>query len=173
MFTVLTVLVAASLALVTPISVEEAQDAPLDAMARASKDLFELGNVCEPISLLVESLPSAAENMGLTGKAITTTVRSRLRAARLYNSQSKPYLYVRVNILSRGTAFSVGVAFDKLLSDPKLNGLKSYATTWQRGMVGQGDADYILSTVSLLTDEFLDAYLRINESACPRGPLDP
>lgn len=74
--------VAALLAVVTPIYAEEAQDDLMDVLARAYKDLFELGNVCEPINLLVEEINGKGVAMDLTREAVTTTVRSRLRAAR-------------------------------------------------------------------------------------------
>lgn len=155
-------------------------------------DRFQLWYACEPIYLIVESLPDHAAEWGLTREAITTAVRSRLRAARLYSRSSRrsvPYrpgsivhvsdsralLYVHVNSLSEGEAFSVDVEFKKRLSDwsrlpdPARSGEAGRATTWDTGSVGQGDADYILSTVSQLTDRFIDEYLRVNASAC-QGP---
>ena len=54
----------------------------------------------------------------------------------------------------------------------KVNG-KGLAATWDRGVVGQGGGAYILSSVSRLTDKFIDEYLRVNESACSRSPIDP
>ncbi len=74
-----------------------------------------------------------------------------------------------VNTLSEGRAFNVELEFNKELSDPELNGETGRATTWDTGTVGQGDAAFILSVVSQLTDKFIDEYLRVNDSAC-QGP---
>jgi len=63
------------------------------------------------------------------------------------------------------SAFTVNFQFNKMLSDP-ITGIESFAATWREGFVGRGDADYILSTISLLMDKFLDEYLRVNEKAC-------
>lgn len=129
---------------------------------------FELGNACEPIAVLVELLPTGAVEMGLTRETIITMVRARLRAARLYTRESEPYLYVHVNAGSQQAAFSVRLQFMKVLSDP-ISGAESFAPTWEKDFVGQAwEADYILSTVSLLMDQFLDEYLRVNEEACQR-----
>ena len=137
----------------------------------ARLDLFELENGCKPIALIVEDMDREEVAMGLTQRAIITTVRSRLRAARLYQIQIGPYLYVRVHVV--GAAFSVRVAFNKVLFDP-LSGLKFPATTWQQSTTGEGrDADRILSWIGQSTDMFIDEYLRVNAPACPRGPLDP
>jgi len=138
----------------------------------ANLERFELANACEPIALIVEELDREERAIGLTQAAIATTVRSRLRAARLYEARPGPFLYVYVNVF--GSAFSVRVAFNKMLFDP-ISGLKFGATTWQDSATGEGRevADLILSWIGQSTDRFLDAYLRVNAPACPRGPLDP
>ena len=176
----------------TPVGAEESEDC--ERSIEDKIDRFELWHACEPIYLIVGSLPDHAAEWGLTREAITATVRSRLRAARLYSrtpSRSFPHrpgsmvhlsafrawLYVHVNTLSEGRAFNVSLEFKKRLPDrlpgrlrdPARSGEAGRATTWNTRTVGQGDADYILSTVSQLTDEFIDAYLRVNASAC-QGP---
>ena len=61
---------------------------------------FQLYTACAPVRILVESLPSAAADIDLTRENITTTVRSRLRGARIYISeQQTPYLYVNINVV--------------------------------------------------------------------------
>ena len=146
----------------TPIGVEDV----------SSMDRFELWNVCQPIDLLVEHLGDDAVKMGLTREAIATTVRSRLRATRLYRRSSRPYpyLYVKVDTLSGGggTAVNVSLEFTKQVLD-RISGHHGAASTWDTGAVGWADAASILSTVSQLTDKFIDEYLRVNESAC-QGP---
>ena len=125
---------------------------------------FWLGNECEPIGLLVEPVGQAETRMGLTQQRIITTVRSRLRAARLYQERIGPYLYVNIQVV--GSAFSVRLAFNKPLSD-SVSGEKNLAVTWDRQSLGQADdGDYVIARLSRLTDMFIDNYLRVNKQAC-------
>ena len=71
----------ALLGVVTPIGAEESED--FGRSIQDGIDRFQLWNACGPINLLVESPSYDAGNMGLTREAIATTVRSRLRSARL------------------------------------------------------------------------------------------
>ncbi len=149
-------------------------------------DRFELWNACQPILLIVEPIHDDAVQIGLTYEAISTMVRSRLRAARLYRDLNVPfsddgrlipYLYVNVGAIGDARAIGIHVrfAFKKHVSDP-ISGKDGIATTWRKvreGITTSPDADFILSAVSRLTDEFIDEYLRVNESACPRSPIDP
>ena len=167
--------------IVSPIAADETD---IDMIATALLDRFQLGNACEPVNLSVEGIDTEAMARGLTQENIMTMVRSRLRAARLYRRESKPYLAVLVTAVPEGTAFSVAVKFKKVLSDPTAPALLreleegtfalGLAVTWERSVVGQSrEASFILSGVSRLTDEFIDEYLRVNAPACSRGPLDP
>ena len=160
----------ALLGAVTPIGAEESADFGL--FIEDSVDRFQLWNTCGQIGLLVENLRDEAIERGLREEDIATTVRSRLRGARLYGTISIPILYVNVYTLSRGIAFDIGFNFRKMVFDP-ISGKSGVATTWERGTVGLGYAAYILSVVSQLTDEFIDEYLRVNEPACSRSPIGP
>ena len=141
---------------------------PLSADEINWVDRFQLGNVCEPVDLIVEAIDRNEKAVGLTYESIITTVRARLRAARLYHSDSRPYLYVNVHALP--PAFAVRVAFYKPLSDP-ISGWNTVAITWEKAVIGKGaDADYILSRVAQLTDKFIDEYLRVNAPACGGTP---
>ena len=165
-----------------PESEAEAIRKALEAFASipARIDRFGLWNACKPIHLVVEHTGDDAVRMGLTQRAIATTVRSRLRATRLYGSSggggsgSNPSLYVNVSTVgNRGAGFNVNLGFLKYVSDP-ISGEEGHATTWHRGVVGQSrDVGYILSGVSQLADEFIDEYLRVNEPACPRSLIVP
>ena len=176
----------ALLGTVTPISAQSIDESTPESIVKSvfeESDRFKLRNACEPIYLEVGYPNDDAVKMGLTHEALATTVRSRLRAARLYSSEDvvdyssgalrgRPYLHVNVTTVNR--AFGVIFDFSKWLSDPII-GVERFATTWFRGMVGHhgGDAGYVLSAVSRKTDEFIDAYLRVNEPACSRSPIDP
>ena len=158
----------------------------LDYLTQFLLDRFNLGNVCEPVNLFVTGIDKETTARGLTQDTILTTVRSRLRAARLYQQHeiTTSYLSVAVRTLPESTAFSVAVQFYKTLSDPTMpapiremyDGMlaQGHAVTWEKVVVGQTqNASFILSRVSRLTDEFIDEYLRVNAGDCPRGPLDP
>ena len=132
---------------------------------------FELWNACKPISWVNVGVSDGGVARGLASEVVEATVRGRLRAAGLHGRDAWPLwpsLYVGISALGRGRAFYVKLEFWKRVFDP-ISGEDGTATTWERGMVGQGDAALILSLVSKLTDEFIDAYLRVNASAC-QGP---
>ena len=175
MFLALTVVL---LGAATPIGAEESADFEFSTQDRI--DLFQLWNACGQINLLVETLRDVEIERGLTTEDLATTVRSRLRAARLYGTSgvtSGPYgivpaLYVNVSAVSGVRAFHVRLEFKKQVFDP-ISGQENLAATWDIGSTGQGGAGYILSWVSRLTDRFIDAYLRVNEPACSRSPIDP
>ena len=76
-------------------------------------DRFLLFNECAPIDLVVEGLPPAAADIGLTKERIQILAESRLRAARLFDEEARPYLYVNIGVLvptNRG-AFNTAVSF--------------------------------------------------------------
>ncbi len=135
----------------------------------SDNDRFKLWNACRPMDLLVEHLGQDAADIGLTRDDIQTAVRSRLRAARLYDADAsilQPYLYVNVNVV--GHAHSISFRYKKEVRDPRTD-LSREAVTWQLGGLGthySGDKNYILNFVSRHTDRFIDEYLRVNADAC-------
>ena len=141
---------------------------PASADERAITDLdrFKLWNNCEPMMLVVEKLSDDATEIGLTREAVLTTVRSRLRAARLYSDQHfVSGLYVNVNVVSQSV--NVYFGYRKLVRD-FASGVDFFAITWHIGSSGihSQDSSFILSSVSQLMDNFIDDYLRVNASAC-------
>lgn len=128
-------------------------------------DRFRLWNNCGTIDLIVEELSEDAGEIRLTREAIETSVRSRLRAARIYDSAATPYLYVKVPVV--GSAFRVSFEFKKFVAD-YVSDRSNYATTWNTGVTGThaGDSGYILGAVSEMSDLFIDEYFRVNAAAC-------
>jgi hypothetical protein len=129
---------------------------------------FKLFSNCNRMTLVVEDLPAEAKKIGLTREAIQAAVESRLRSARLYDSERfVPYLYI--NVLVVGKSFSVSVEYKKEVYDP-LSGESMPTTAWERSTTGThgGDSGYILSTVSRNMDRFLLEFLRVNEEACEK-----
>lgn len=128
-------------------------------------DRFRLWNNCQPMDLSVESLSKGEVQIGLTKEKIEISVRSRLRAARLYDMSTVPFLYVNVHVVGR--AFSSSVEYNKIVTD-HATGEKSAAATWSTHGTGThgGDAGYILSAIAEYMDRFIDEYLRVNKDAC-------
>ena len=132
-------------------------------------DRFGLWYGCEPVGLVVEGLPEGAKAIGLSKSRIETTVRSRLRGARLYSDEGlRPYLYVNVNVV--GAAFGYRMELNKWVKD-RASGEVFWAATWRRGGVGTHGkkASFVLSAIGEMTDEFIDEYLRVNEAACGKS----
>ncbi|MCY4131121.1 MAG: hypothetical protein OXF39_00555 [Nitrospira sp.] len=148
---------------------KEKQAAAKELLRKSFKDLFQLYTNCKRMDLVVETLSPDAAKIGLTRRQIIAAVESRLRSARLYSNDRKGvYLYVNVTVI--GSAFNIFLSFSKTLHDP-ISTLDNFAETWKRGSTGthgRSGAAYIVSSVSLLIDEFLVEYLRVNEKACER-----
>ena len=135
--------------------------------ATAASDRFRLFADCGPMGLVVEELNEDATKIGLTKESIQAAAESRLRSARLYNTNGDPYLSIQVNVAGRG--FSVRLEFRKWVSDP-LSGEEAYAATWKNGATGiaASGSGFILSTISQYLDRFLVEFLRVNEAACEK-----
>ncbi|MCY4290842.1 MAG: hypothetical protein OXC72_03670 [Roseovarius sp.] len=130
-------------------------------------DRFELWDNCRPMNLLVEGLSSDAAKINLTKQDIEIAVRSRLRAARLYDGETTNALYVQVTVAK--SAFFISTQYIKRVEDT-YNGLVGFSPTWRAGTIGthRQDSSYILSTISPMVDRFIDEYLRVNESGCSK-----
>ena len=134
------------------------------AMAADRYDQFRLWVVCSPVAVVVEELGKDAKKIGLRKADIETTVRSRLRGARLYAEDAPSDLYARISVLSR--SYSIEMHFMKLVQD--LGGRMGQATTWDTGMIGThgNNPNHILSKVGQHTERFIDEYLRVNGEVC-------
>jgi len=126
---------------------------------------FQLYTGCSDVGLAVEDIDE--NEAGLTREQVTTTVRSRLRGARIYDDADvrTPYLYVNVHVV--GIGFSINIFFEKLVLDEH-TGYRFPAKTWLNMVTGTHgrDAGYILQGVGEIVDIFIDEYLRVNEEAC-------
>ena len=130
---------------------------------------FQLYTACEPVALLVENLREKAAEIGLTKTSIETTVRSRLRAARIYNPEREIpfFLYVYVNINTVGPAYHIRVELQRYLVDLQHETM-GIATTWNTGSTGThgNNPGFILQGLSQHIDLFIDQYLEANEEDC-------
>lgn len=130
-------------------------------------DRFMLWFGCQPVRLSVEHLDKEAADIGLTQEAITVAVRSRLRAARLYDETDFPFTFLYVSVDVARQAFVINVFYNKWLQD-QVSGEGGIATTWRSGTIGMhgNDSGYILSHLSRHIDHFIDEYLRVNSDSC-------
>ena len=135
----------------------------------SSLDRLDLWTGCEKIYVAVDLDANAARIV--RSKEIHSAVLSRLRAARLFPidtiMRSSP-IYVNVVVLNE--LFSISIDFEKDLQDDVAGwpGIPKLEFTWRiitNGIHGE-DPNHILSSVSRLTDQFIDEYLRLNEDAC-------
>ena len=140
-------------------------------------DRFALYMACEPIMPIINV--DGGEKIGLTPSPIKNAVESRLRSARIHwsarhflQSEKNPFPFLQTSVLIVGPAYSVSLEFSKRLVDGtyahSLGELEGYATTWSRSVTGThgSSANFILTSVAKLMDEFLVDYLRVNEAAC-------
>ena len=154
----------------------------LEAGAISGEEAHEaalLWNECRPVEFKAHLQgQDAAKKIGLTGKAIETAVRSRLRGARLFldapDLRARPtkaagYLRIGVHLLRDGFV-SWRVHFEKP-SEDLATGLVGFSPTgWHRAAFGGNvrDGNRILYGIASALDEFVDEYLRVNKSACER-----
>ena len=143
--------------------------APLETAQR-----FNLINGCRPVPVHLRTPLEGsgdAKAIGLIEGQLQDAAESRLRAARLYKDSfeagDNALLHVHVGVTRR--SLSASVSYLKRLRDPF--GSVGFAPTWSRRTVGEPgkDAEYIVSSLSGYMDEFIAAYLRVNESACASG----
>ena len=113
--------------------------------------------------------PKAWLKIGLTKEAIKVTVRSRLRAGRIYGDPALATTVLVVLVIGDPVVFGIEADYFKLLKD-EMTGVTQMARTWWRSAVGSHakDSNAVLSAVSQYTDKFIDEYLRVNEEACDR-----
>lgn len=127
---------------------------------------WQLYTACAPVNLHIRYHSHNEGKLQLYERTIATTVRSRLRAARIYtDSTSTPLLAVTVKVF--GNAFSFQFTLIQLLLNLVTN-TEGTGATWTVDDVGTHGyrAEYILQAISETTDLFIDEYLAVNEPAC-------
>lgn len=129
-------------------------------------DMFRLWDNCNPMDLMV-FVEKDPKNIVLAEEDVETAVRSRLRAARLYDEEAINVIIVEV--LFAGSAFGIQYTYSKGVQDLS-SGLVNLASTWHRVIFGSHgqNPSFVLSRASYLVDLFVDEYLRVNESACQK-----
>ena len=157
-------LVAAFLLIASSASADEVSDL----------DRFRLWANCAPIGLFVGVSISPTTQIHLEEADIETTVRSRLRGARIYNDISYSNLEVGVDVVGRAVhlemAFvrQVEVLLPFWAMQEEIEPLRGFTDTWRLGRTGThgDDPGFLLSVMAQMTDKFIDEYLRVNADAC-------
>ena len=169
---------------------EHPEDGLISVRTDIEKDRFKLWSDCKAMYLVV-FLQKNDVSFELTEETIKTLVRSRLRAARLFsdltfeawlkesmergtNNQSTedlpfpPNTTLGVSVHIVGQAYNVELEYLKHDVIDTITGSTSPLATWSSGVLGVhgNDPNFILSSLSKMTDTFIDEYLRINADAC-------
>ena len=143
----------------------------VDARGQSDEETarLELYTECGRISLFV-NVTIEESGINLTEDRVATTVRSKLRGARIYTSdRAKASADMGVSIMVLDSAFRYDVALLKWVTDTYGNrGLVLTGSISNVGIHGGRDAggQYILSAVGEAVDGFIDRYLEVNEDAC-------
>ena len=161
-----------------PISHSHAKELGLLSEAEA-RDLFGLWNECRPIAFELNFENRAkAKDLGLTREDIYELVRNRIQTARIYTEDYEPptgkRLEIGVRVGSKAEpAFSYLMIFVKQLKDEE-TGLSLGAASWLKEALEphRGESAVILFLISQALDEFINDYLRVNESACPNSTVE-
>lgn len=158
------------LATLSLLAVVAPAQSPTVDLSEKSLDPLRLYDECRPMALLI-SAPVRASEPEITESRLQAAAESRLRAARLYGGRAEarlePTLHLSVQV--SGLAFVVEMRYLKPVTDQY--GFSQLATTWHSGNFGshgRSGSAYIMATVYQNLDEFLAAYLRVNEQACGR-----
>ena len=138
----------------------------------AELESFELFADCQPIYLTVFVQADAPEVSGLTEERVKTVAESRLRAARLYESDIEilpniGMLHVAVYVQEQTRAAISKIEFLKPFSD-QFTGQYRHTGTWETNRIGIAgvDGNLVMQGVSEMMDEFINEYLRVNEQSC-------
>ena len=134
-----------------------------------ARELFQLWNKCRPIGFELKLY--GGKNLGLTRDTVTTMVRDRLQAARIYTENYEPpekRLEMLVRVGGKANpAFSYIMLFMKRMKDEE-TGLNLDATGWMKDAFGthRGESGVVLIHISQAIDKFIKDYLRVNGEAC-------
>ena len=140
-------------------------------------DRFDLWLNCRPVVLAARVFGTDARKIGLSSEAVAVLARRKLRAARLFDDNNGLVIHggLAVAVSVVGAAFKVDLSLLHFVTRGKNHAadskeLSGLAVIWQRIAIGTHgrNVGYILETVSLYMDVFINEYLRVNNAACQR-----
>lgn len=107
-----------------------------------------------------------ASLFGLTEESIRRKCELRIRQAGLEPTKKETYLNVGVKVKSLGPSwglFAVSLRFYRyVVFGANERTYYRFASTWEDGSVGEGGADFIISSLDRFLDGFLNEYLKAN-----------
>ena len=145
---------------------------PVGAQAVTEFEQWQLGSDCRPMNLVVHVQRSGAPDLDITETQIRNAIESRLRAARLYEDDVGTLEKLNVNIHVAGPGIGITFKYKAMvirrLGDGESDKFPFMVGLWENSGTGthRGDSGGVLQSVAEHTDEFLNAFLRVNESAC-------
>ena len=166
---------------VSPLFSNAAIEVDAQSLSEATAhERFDLYDACRPLNfVLVVQSPDDDLVQGSIEEDVQVAVESRLRTARLYDSEASSHLRVYVHIVNTKTVAGKHVGWQYCwsidLGKPVLDlasGELGRASTWERRGLGStgtnvsGLREDILAMTRRNMDEFLAEYLRANEEAC-------
>ena len=140
----------------------------LPTVAQTDLERFQLFTECAQMQVIVIAVFTEADSMAgsLTEESLRAAAESRLRAARLYADSVVPHL-LSVGVWVYGEAFDIDIDFSQWLLNPDA-GVRGWGRTWTLGGAGThaNQPGFMRNAVADYIDQFLAAYLRVNEAAC-------
>lgn len=128
---------------------------------------FEKANVLKnlkEVDIVIEGLPEDASKIGLTKERIKTVVELCLRreGIKIIKDVRAPYIYININVL--GLAFNISFELREPVTILRIPNEFCLATTWDKGFTGThgNNPEYIVSSIKLLLDKFLNDYYKAN-----------
>ena len=129
-----------------------------DAPSRSER--FKLYNLCAPMGLRVESVPSDLAAVGLSSTQVTSLAEGRLQLIDLFEADALTTLRVEAS------RHAVQVQYLKPVVDVASSETETIQTYSSSAKVRDGTVASVLLELSKLLDSFLLEYLRVNGSAC-------
>lgn len=156
-----------SLAPAVPARGQDVSDSAADstAIARSIGERRRLLTECAPVGLFVTV--TDYEEIGLTADRVRTMGESRLRAARLYESEIglEAELVLTVIVFRDIYMYNANIAKRRL--DPFTgDDLMTAYLPVPRGGVHGGDAGFVMQSLTETVDAIISDYLRVNEEYC-------
>ncbi len=124
--------------------------------------------------ILIEDLPKALIQAGLTDNQIRTDVEIKLRQAKIKvaGSSADPFIAFHINLNAIETndgmiAFHLGISLLQSVVLERDKSISTISPTWEKsviGVVGSKRVNTIREDIKDITDEFILDYLKANES---------
>ena len=138
------------------------------AQVEEQQGRFMLYNACDPLGVIVGSLPGGSPLVDLELPQVEAMVRGRLAADGLYSDTARTYVRVSVS------RYAIQLRYMKDVTDSASDERETIATFSRAAVVADGHAASTMLELSRLLNAFLASYRRVNLLACGEGDgLEP